>query len=123
MGGGGGVGVRQTESRGLFGKRAVAYDNPWAPGVTEKSLGDLWKMLRSSKDTGGSPTEREAEEDLPLAEVRCGRGGSGGWPDRRTGGREGEFTEVLVGGMPPVRLALSLSLSAPRKLSWANVYV
>lgn len=59
----------QVESRGLFGKRTT-YDNPWAPGITEKSLGDLAKMLRSG-DMGHVPTEQETLEDLPQAEVRC----------------------------------------------------
>ncbi|CAN0099933.1 unnamed protein product, partial [Ectocarpus sp. 4 AP-2014] len=56
-----------VESRGLFGKRTT-YDNPWAPGITEKSLGDLAKMLRSG-DMGHVPTEQETLEDLPHAEV------------------------------------------------------
>lgn len=58
----------QTESRGLFGRRTT-YDNPWAPGVTEKSFGDLAKVLRSG-EMGALPTEQETREDLPPAEVR-----------------------------------------------------
>lgn len=57
----------QVESRGLFGKRTT-YDNPWAPGITEKGLGDLAKVLRSG-DMGHVPTEQETLEDLPQAEV------------------------------------------------------
>ena len=61
--------VVQTESRGLFGRRTT-YDNPWAPGVTDKSFRDLTKVLRT-EEMGAVPTEQEKRQDLPLAEVRC----------------------------------------------------
>ncbi|CAN0261536.1 unnamed protein product, partial [Hapterophycus canaliculatus] len=58
----------QIHSRRLrFGKRTT-YDNPWAPGLTEKSLGDLTKVIRSG-DMGAVPTEEETRKDLPPAEV------------------------------------------------------
>lgn len=55
-------------NRFLFGKRTT-YDNPWAPGLTEKSLGDLSKVMRNG-DMGAVPTEQETQKDLPPAEVR-----------------------------------------------------
>lgn len=58
----------QTESRGLFGRRTT-YDNPWAPGATDKSFRDLTKVLRTG-EMGAIPTEQETRQDLPLAEVR-----------------------------------------------------
>ena len=58
----------ETHSRGLFGNR-VTYDNPWAPGATDKSIGDLFKVMTSQEGFGVSPTEEQAKEALPKAEV------------------------------------------------------
>lgn len=63
------VTIEQTERRGLLGKYNV-YDNPWAPGATDKGVKDLWKMIRGQDKFGKHPTKEEAEEDLPPAEVR-----------------------------------------------------
>eukprot|EP00904_Undaria_pinnatifida_P012374 jgi/Undpi1/8267/HiC_scaffold_25.g10736.m2 len=57
-----------TTSRGLFGKR-VTYDNPWAPGATDKTVGDLYKVMTCKEGFGESPTEELAKEALPAAEV------------------------------------------------------
>ena len=50
----------------------MTYDNPWAPGATDKTVGDLFKVVTSPEGFGESPTEEQAKVALPKAEVGWG---------------------------------------------------